>query len=216
MSTAVNDQQDNAQPIVNKARLKWACRRGMLELDVLFIPFVDEAYDELTSKEQHIFERLLTEQDPDLFAWFMGTKLVKTVNLMPWCSLFSTASKYNIGVKTSRYKLYFYMGGTLILCLLPLLFFTYTYSISLFIVSAYVFIISVLQGSARPQTLTILSFELSDGGVCCFENNQHYQLQQSSRVSFLGCWLYLRPTTTAIQWRNENIIANKKHVYLSR
>ena len=66
MSAAVN------LPPVNKARLKWACRRGMLELDLLFIPFVDEAYDDLTAEQQTTFERLLTEQDPDLFAWFMG------------------------------------------------------------------------------------------------------------------------------------------------
>jgi antitoxin CptB len=51
-----------------------ACRRGMLELDVLFIPFVDEAFDDLSAEKQSIFERLLTEQDPDLFAWFMGHK----------------------------------------------------------------------------------------------------------------------------------------------
>lgn len=79
MSTAVNSQHPDsksldAQPPVNKARLKWACRRGMLELDVLFIPFVDEAYDDLTAKNQRTFERLLTEQDPDLFSWFMGHK----------------------------------------------------------------------------------------------------------------------------------------------
>ncbi|WP_281556095.1 succinate dehydrogenase assembly factor 2 [Thalassomonas sp. RHCl1] len=59
--------------LVNKkARLKWACRRGMLELDVLFMPFVDEAYDQLSEQEQVIFERLLTCEDPELFAWFMG------------------------------------------------------------------------------------------------------------------------------------------------
>jgi antitoxin CptB len=56
----------------NKARLKWACRRGMLELDVLFMPFVEEAYDHLSDKDKQIFERLLTCQDPELFAWFMG------------------------------------------------------------------------------------------------------------------------------------------------
>lgn len=73
-STAINSQEDDSQVTVNKARLKWACRRGMLELDILFIPFVDDAYDELSAKDQRIFERLLTEQDPDLFAWFMGHK----------------------------------------------------------------------------------------------------------------------------------------------
>jgi antitoxin CptB len=54
------------------ARLKWACRRGMLELDVLFLPFVEQAFDELTFAQQETFERLLTCDDPDLFAWFMG------------------------------------------------------------------------------------------------------------------------------------------------
>jgi antitoxin CptB len=66
---------------VNKARLKWACRRGMLELDILFIPFVEEAYDALSLEQQYIFERLLTEQDPDLFAWFMGHKVCEDKEL---------------------------------------------------------------------------------------------------------------------------------------
>jgi antitoxin CptB len=56
----------------NKPRLRWACRRGMLELDVLFMPFVEEAYDDLSDKNKAIFERLLEGQDPELFAWFMG------------------------------------------------------------------------------------------------------------------------------------------------
>ena len=58
----------------NKPRLRWACRRGMLELDVLFMPFVEEAYDNLSDQDKATFERLLEEQDPDLFAWFMGHK----------------------------------------------------------------------------------------------------------------------------------------------
>jgi antitoxin CptB len=56
------------------ARLKWACRRGMLELDVLLLPFVEQAFDELSEHQQITFERLLTCDDPDLFAWFMGHK----------------------------------------------------------------------------------------------------------------------------------------------
>lgn len=54
------------------ARLKWACRRGMLELDVLLMPFVDEAFADLSFEDQELFERLLTSDDPDLYAWFMG------------------------------------------------------------------------------------------------------------------------------------------------
>lgn len=56
----------------SKSRLLWACRRGMLELDVLFMPFVEEAYDALSDHDKAIFERLLSCDDPDLFAWFMG------------------------------------------------------------------------------------------------------------------------------------------------
>ncbi len=56
----------------DKARLKWACRRGMLELDVLFMPFVDEAYEHLNNEDRATFERLLEGDDPELFAWFMG------------------------------------------------------------------------------------------------------------------------------------------------
>ena len=58
----------------SKARLRWACRRGMLELDVLFRPFVDEAYDDLSDADKFIFERLLAGEDPELFAWAMGHK----------------------------------------------------------------------------------------------------------------------------------------------
>ena len=63
------------------ARLKWACRRGMLELDVIFMPFVEEAYDSLNAEQQAIFQRLLTQEDPDLFAWFMGHEKCKDEQL---------------------------------------------------------------------------------------------------------------------------------------
>lgn len=55
-----------------KPRLRWACRRGMLELDVLLAPFVEEGYDALSLQQKKDFERLLAADDPDLFAWFMG------------------------------------------------------------------------------------------------------------------------------------------------
>ena len=58
----------------SKSRLRWACRRGMLELDVLFRPFVDEAYDDLSDEDKFIFQRLLKGEDPELFAWAMGHK----------------------------------------------------------------------------------------------------------------------------------------------
>ena len=63
------------------ARLKWACRRGMLELDVLLMPFVESGFYDLNAREQEVFERLLTSDDPDLFAWFMGHQECKDADL---------------------------------------------------------------------------------------------------------------------------------------
>lgn len=54
------------------ARVRWACRRGMLELDVLFQPFVEAQYELLSNEDKAIFVRLLECEDPELFAWFMG------------------------------------------------------------------------------------------------------------------------------------------------
>ncbi|MBT1444496.1 succinate dehydrogenase assembly factor 2 [Shewanella sp. JM162201] len=53
-------------------RVRWACRRGMLELDVLFQPFVENHYETLSDKDKAVFVRLLECEDPELFAWFMG------------------------------------------------------------------------------------------------------------------------------------------------
>ena len=35
----------------DKARVKWACRRGMLELDVIIMPFFEECFDALPLEE---------------------------------------------------------------------------------------------------------------------------------------------------------------------
>lgn len=55
----------------DKARVKWACRRGMLELDVIIMPFFEECFDALPVEEQKDFISLLTCDDPDLFKWMM-------------------------------------------------------------------------------------------------------------------------------------------------
>ena len=52
-------------------RLAWHSRRGMLELDVLLIPFLNEAYRTLSPEDQARYKKLLDCEDPDLFSWFM-------------------------------------------------------------------------------------------------------------------------------------------------
>ncbi|WP_417533381.1 succinate dehydrogenase assembly factor 2 [Marinobacterium stanieri] len=52
-------------------RLTWQCRRGMLELDVLLVPFMEQAFRDLAEDDQDRFVRLLDCEDQDLFVWFM-------------------------------------------------------------------------------------------------------------------------------------------------
>lgn len=58
--------------INNKSRVHWACRRGMLELDITVMPFFKYEYDSLNDLDKAAFIRLLTNDDPDLFNWLMG------------------------------------------------------------------------------------------------------------------------------------------------
>lgn len=52
------------------SRLKWRCRRGMLELDLLLDRFLENGYNRLTDKEKIDFNRLLDCQDDKLYSWF--------------------------------------------------------------------------------------------------------------------------------------------------
>jgi antitoxin CptB len=53
-------------------RLKWASRRGMLELDLILQPFVEKVYPGLNAELQAIFADLLLSEDQDLFAWLLN------------------------------------------------------------------------------------------------------------------------------------------------
>lgn len=52
-------------------RLWWHSRRGMLELDVLLLPFLEEAYRDLAPDDQARYQKLLSCEDSDMFEWFM-------------------------------------------------------------------------------------------------------------------------------------------------
>jgi antitoxin CptB len=59
---------------ISKKRLKWQCRRGMLELDVLLNRYLDERYTTLNENQRLAFQELLTIEDPELYAFIMGQK----------------------------------------------------------------------------------------------------------------------------------------------
>lgn len=56
----------------NIERLRWQCRRGMLELDVLLEAFLDQHYTALSSRLQRHFFQLLEFPDPIIHSWCVG------------------------------------------------------------------------------------------------------------------------------------------------
>ncbi len=51
--------------------MRWASRRGMLELDLVLEPFVLARYAGLDEQDRARFQQLMSCEDQDLFAWFM-------------------------------------------------------------------------------------------------------------------------------------------------
>ena len=56
----------------NKQKIFWHSRRGMLELDLLLVPFATEAFEFLSPQDQLLYSDLLEQEDQDLFSWLMG------------------------------------------------------------------------------------------------------------------------------------------------
>jgi antitoxin CptB len=61
--------QDN-QPSINQ--LRWACRRGLLELDLLLNSCLDNVYEQLTDGEKQRFISLLDMQDQEMYEMLTG------------------------------------------------------------------------------------------------------------------------------------------------
>ena len=53
-------------------RLRWRCRRGMKELDLLLTRYVDEQFCEAPPAHQEAFRRLLDAQDTAIYAYCLG------------------------------------------------------------------------------------------------------------------------------------------------
>ena len=53
-------------------RMRWASRRGLLELDLLLAPFVEECYRDLSQEEKEDFQQLVVCEDQDIMNWVMG------------------------------------------------------------------------------------------------------------------------------------------------
>jgi antitoxin CptB len=53
-------------------RLCWRSRRGMLELDLALMPFVERRLATLTAADQARYGQLLDHDDWDIYDWILG------------------------------------------------------------------------------------------------------------------------------------------------
>jgi antitoxin CptB len=63
-------------------RLRWSCRRGMWELDILLQGFLEQHFAKLSAAEQQTFQRLLACNDQQLYRWFIDTEQPQEIDLL--------------------------------------------------------------------------------------------------------------------------------------
>ncbi|MFM9899605.1 MAG: succinate dehydrogenase assembly factor 2 [Polaromonas sp.] len=53
-------------------RLRWRCRRGLLELDIVLTRFLERGYADLDAREREVFVGLLSHADNELWDLMSG------------------------------------------------------------------------------------------------------------------------------------------------
>ena len=69
MTTKDPDQNHDDSTV---RRLQWRSRRGMLELELALLPFVEQRLAALSADERRQYEALLDHDDWDIFEWLQG------------------------------------------------------------------------------------------------------------------------------------------------
>lgn len=52
-------------------RICWHSRRGMLELDLILLPYVEKHFRQASPEDQQRYIALLEQEDTDIFRWFL-------------------------------------------------------------------------------------------------------------------------------------------------
>ncbi len=66
---------------MKQSKAKWRAHRGVLELDAIFIPFVDNCFHVLDEKLQDDFIDLMDQPDPVLQSVFIYNEAIQDKNL---------------------------------------------------------------------------------------------------------------------------------------
>ena len=61
-----------ADPAIEQSRLRWQCRRGMRELDVLLTRYLDMQFAASSERDKAAFRRVLGLSDPELVGYLLS------------------------------------------------------------------------------------------------------------------------------------------------
>ena len=68
------------------SKIRWRCRRGMLELDQMLHTFFDKEYQKLSDGEKNTFSELLEHPDQEIYQWLLGMEQPSDSQLQPLLS----------------------------------------------------------------------------------------------------------------------------------
>ena len=80
-----------------KKKILWQCRRGLWELDAIFIPFVENNFDHLEEDEISNFLRLLEYEDIEIFDILVNKKSFEDATLQPIIQKILSFHDLNLG-----------------------------------------------------------------------------------------------------------------------
>ena len=141
---------------------------------------------------------------------------MKTQNSTQWCNIYLSASKYNINVKYSRYKLAIYSFSVILLCLILLISFTFYYVIAQVIALAAIISLSLFLSKSNNNAIAH-SFVLTYTGGLCFDKDPlSYHLLTTSRLGFIGCWLIMVPSELTLNQCGNTNNTSPKQLFIFR
>ena len=73
-ATGIFDPESSVLDPVALERVRWRCRRGLLELDIVLRRFIDQRYPLMTNAQRVIFDELLDLPDTELWDVITGKK----------------------------------------------------------------------------------------------------------------------------------------------
>lgn len=72
---------------INRGRVRWHCRRALLELDLIFARFLEHRFDQLSDAQLEELQELLNLEDHDLWAMVNGSKECNEKRWQPYIEM---------------------------------------------------------------------------------------------------------------------------------